>query len=250
MTTSRPPYQLELDLPMPGRGEAPRLDAQEVEADMAPAKPESSASTEHLMEAICDQDNIEAALDAVVRNKGAPGIDGITVKQLPSILKARWPEIEDQLLHGRYQPQPVRRVQIPKPTGGMRNLGIPTTIDRVLQQAVLQRLQPEWDPTFSEHSYGFRPSRSAHQAVAQAQAYIIEGCQFVVDIDLARFFDQVNHDRLMAAVAVRISDRRVLRLIRGFLTAGVLHGGLFEESREGNPARWSALAPAFESCAG
>jgi RNA-directed DNA polymerase len=122
------------------------------------------------MEAICDQDNIEAALDAVVRNKGAPGIDGITVKQLPSILKARWPEIEDQLLHGRYQPQPVRRVQIPKPTGGMRNLGIPTTIDRVLQQAVLQRLQPGWDPTFSEHSYGFRPSRSAHQAVAPLRA--------------------------------------------------------------------------------
>jgi RNA-directed DNA polymerase len=235
MITSRPPYQPELDLPMPGRGEAPCRDGREVEAFMARADPESLASTEHLMEAICDQDNIEAALDAVVRNKGAPGIDGITVKQLPSILKARWPEIEDQLLHGRYQPQPVRRVQIPKPTGGMRNLGIPTTIDRVLQQAVLQRLQPGWDPTFSEHSYGFRPSRSAHQAVAQAQAYIIEGCQFVVDIDLARFFDQVNHARLMAAVAVRISDRRVLRLIRGFLTAGVLHGGLFEESREGTP---------------
>jgi RNA-directed DNA polymerase len=235
MITSRPPYQPELDLPMPGRGEAPCRDGREVEAFMARADPESLASTEHLMEAICDQDNIEAALDAVVRNKGAPGIDGITVKQLPSILKACWPEIEDQLLHGRYQPQPVRRVQIPKPTGGMRNLGIPTTIDRVLQQAVLQRLQPLWDPTFSEHSYGFRPSRSAHQAVAQAQAYIIEGCQFVVDIDLARFFDQVNHDRLMAAVAVRISDRRVLRLIRGFLTAGVLHGGLFEESREGTP---------------
>jgi len=160
---------------------------------MARADPESLASTEHLMEAICDQDNIEAALDAVVRNKGAPGIDGITVKQLPSILKARWPEIEDQLLHGRYQPQPVRRVQIPKPTGGMRNLGIPTTIDRVLQQAVLQRLQPGWDPTFSEHSYGFRPSRSAHQAVAQAQAYIIEGCQFVVDIDLARFLDRASY---------------------------------------------------------
>jgi len=126
MITSRPPYQPELDLPMPGRGEAPCRDGREVEAFMARADPESLASTEHLMEAICDQDNIEAALDAVVRNKGAPGIDGITVKQLPSILKARWPEIEDQLLHGRYQPQPVRRVQIPKPTGGMRNLGIPT----------------------------------------------------------------------------------------------------------------------------
>jgi RNA-directed DNA polymerase len=220
---------------MSGRGEAPCRDGQEVEAIMARSESESLASTEHLMEAICDPDNIEAALNAVVRNKGAPGIDGLTVKQLPSILKARWPEIEEQLLQGRYQPQPVRRVQIPKPTGGMRNLGIPTTIDRVLQQAVLQRLQPLWDPTFSEHSYGFRPGRSAHQAVAQAQAYIIEGCQFVVDIDLAKFFDRVNHDRLMAAVAARILDRRVLRLIRGFLTAGVLHGGLFEDSREGTP---------------
>ena len=180
-------------------------------------------------------DNIEAALRAVVRNKGAPGVDGITVKQLPGVLKARWPEIEDQLLQGRYQPQPVRRVKIPKPAGGTRNLGIPTAIDRVIQQAVLQRLQPLWDPTFSEHSYGFRPGRSAHQAVAQAQAYVIEGYRFVVDIDLAKFFDRVNHDRLIAAVAARVSDRRVLRLIRGYLTAGVLDGGLFEESREGTP---------------
>src|SRR3954454_16739165 len=235
MTASRPPYQLELDLPMPARGEAPRRDAQEVEAVTATAEPESPASTEHLMEAICDLGNIEAALDAVVRNKGAPGIDGITVKQLPGILKARWPEIEEQLLQGRYQPQPVRRVGIPKPTGGARNLGIPTTIDRVIQQAILQRLQPLWDPTFSEHSYGFRPGRSAPQAVVQAQAYVIAGHHFVVDLDLAKFFDRVHHDRLMAAVAARISDRRVLRVIRAYLTAGVLNGGLFEESREGVP---------------
>jgi len=130
---------------------------------------------------------------------------------LPGILKARWSEIEDQLLRGRYQPQPVRRVKIPKPAGGTRNLGIPTVIDRVIQQAVLQRLQPRWDPTFSEHSYGFRPGRSAHQAVVQAQAYVIDGYRFVVDIDLAKFFDRVNHDRLLAAVARRVSDRRVLR---------------------------------------
>ena len=220
---------------MPERGEAPRRDAQEVETVMATAEPESPASTEHLMEAICDPDNIEAALDAVVRNKGAPGIDGITVKQLPNILKARWPEIEEQLLQGRYQPQPVRRVEIPKPAGGTRNLGIPTVIDRVIQQAILLRLQPLWDPTFSEHSYGFRPGRSAHQAVAQAQAYVIEGYRFVVDIDLAKFFDRVNHDRLMAAVAARVTDRRLLRLIRNYLTAGVLDNGLFEDSREGTP---------------
>jgi RNA-directed DNA polymerase len=235
MTPTRPPRQLELALPMPSRGEAPRQDVQEVEAITATAEPESPASTEHLMEAICDLDNIEAALATVVRNKGAPGIDGITVEQLPGTLKARWPEIEDQLLQGRYRPQPVRRVRIPKPAGGMRNLGIPTTIDRVIQQAVLQQLQPLWDPTFSEHSYGFRPGRSAHQAVAQAQAYIIEGYQFVVDLDLAKFFDRVNHDRLMAAVAARVADRRVLRLIRSYLTAGVLDNGLFEDSREGTP---------------
>src|SRR4051794_4367932 len=235
MATSRSPSQLELDLPLPGRGEAPRSGAQEVEAVMARAEPESPASTNHLMEAICASDNIEAAVAAVVRNKGAPGIDGITVKQLPEVLKARWPEMKRQLLQGRYQPQPVRRVTIPKPAGGTRNLGIPTVIDRVIQQAVLQRLQPLWDPTFSEHSYGFRPGRSAHQAVAQAQAYVIDGYRFVVDIDLAQFFDRVNHDRLVAAVAARVSDRRVLRVMRSYLTAGVLDNGLFESSREGAP---------------
>ncbi len=191
--------------------------------------------TSTLMEAICDPDNIASAVRAVMRNKGAPGVDGITVRHLPGVLEAHWPEIENQLLQGRYQPQPVRRVQIPKPAGGTRDLGIPTAIDRVIQQAVLQRLQPLWDPTFSEHSYGFRPGRSAHQAVTQAQAYVSEGYQFVVDLDLAKFFDRVNHDRLMAAVAARVSDRRVLRLIRSFLTAGVLHGGLFEASHEGTP---------------
>jgi RNA-directed DNA polymerase len=235
MTTSRPPIQLLLDLPMPGRGEAPRPDAREVEVATAMTEPERPARDEHLMEAICDPENIEAALRTVVRNKGAPGVDGITVRQLPGVLRARWPEIEDQLLRGCYQPQPVRRVQIPKPAGGMRDLGIPTAIDRVIQQAVLQRLQPLWDPTFSEHSYGFRPGRSAHQAVAQAQAYVTEGYQFVVDLDLAKFFDRVNHDRLMARVAARVSDRRVLRLLRSYLTAGVLNNGLFEDSREGTP---------------
>ena len=235
MTTKRPPSQLELDLPTPGRGEAPRPAVQEAEVIAARSEPENPAFTTFLMEAICDPENIEAALRAVVRNKGAPGVDGITVRQLPGLLKTRWPAIEDQLLQGRYQPQPVRRVQIPKPAGGTRDLGIPTAIDRVIQQAVLQRLQPLWDPTFSEHSYGFRPGRSAQQAVAQAQAYVTEGYRFVVDIDLAKFFDRVNHDKLMARVAARIPDRRVLRLIRSYLTAGVLNNGLFETSREGTP---------------
>ena len=134
--------------------------------------PERPAATTDLMEEICAPDNIERALRAVVRNKGAPGIDGVTVADLPEVLAARWPEIEDQLRRGSYRPQPVRRVRIPKPAGGWRDLGIPTALDRLLQQAVLQRLQPLWDPTFSEHSYGFRPGRSAHQAVAQAQAYV------------------------------------------------------------------------------
>jgi RNA-directed DNA polymerase len=129
----------------------------------------------------------------------------------------------------------VRRVSIPKPDGGERHLGIPTVFDRLIQQAVLQRLQPVWDPTFSEHSYGFRPGRSAHQAVVQAQAYVIEGYRFVVDFDLAKFFDRVNHDRLMAAVAERVDDRRVLRLIRRFLTAGVFIDGLLEARLEGTP---------------
>src|SRR3954452_3718031 len=235
MSTAQPPYQLELALPVPERGEAPRRTAREAEVIRAMPGPESPAVNERLMEEICAPDNMEAAIRAVVRNKGAAGIDGITVKQLPAVLAACWPEIERQLLQGCYQPQPVRRVEIPKPAGGTRNLGIPCAIDRVIQQAILQRLQPLWDPTFSEHSYGFRPGRSAHQAVEQAQAYVMEGHHFVVDLDLAKFFDRVHHDRLMAAVAARISDRRVLRVIRSYLTAGVLKGGLFEESREGVP---------------
>jgi RNA-directed DNA polymerase len=187
------------------------------------------------MEAICDRGNVETAMRAVQRNKGAPGVDGMTVEQLPGVLARRWAAIAGELVEGRYTPQPVRRVKIPKPDGGDRNLGIPTVIDRVIQQAILQRLQPEWDRTFSEHSYGFRPERSAHQAVAAAQAYVTGGAQFVVDIDLAKIFDRVNHDRLMAKVAERIADKRVLRLIRGFLTAGVLDNGVLEASVEGTP---------------
>jgi len=171
----------------------------------------------------------------VMRNKGAPGIDGMTVKQLPDVLRERWPQIARELAEDRYRPQLVRRVRIPKPDGGERQLGIPTVIDRMIQQAILQRLQPEWDASFSEHSFGFRPGRSAHQAVAAAQAYVTAGHEHVVDIDLAKFFDRVDHDRLMAQVAKRVMDKRVLRLIRAFLTAGALDNGIFEDSREGTP---------------
>jgi len=235
MTTKRLPIQLELDLPEPGRGEAPRPGPAEAETAMAALGNESPAWADHLMEAICDMENVETAAQAVMRNKGAPGIDGMTVKQLPAVLEERWPQIARELVEDRYRPQPVRRVRIPKPDGGERMLGIPTVIDRMIQQAILQRLQPEWDASFSEHSFGFRPGRSAHQAVAKAQAYVVAGHTHVVDIDLAKFFDRVNHDRLMAQVAKRVTDKRVLRLIRGLLTAGALDNGTFEESREGTP---------------
>ena len=187
------------------------------------------------MEAIVERDNLRKALAQVRRNKGAPGIDGMTVEDLPPYLKDHWPAIRAQLLDGTYQPQPVRRVEIPKASGGMRPLGIPTVLDRFIQQAVLQVLQADWDRTFSEASFGFRPGRSAHQAVARAQAYIAAGHGWVVDIDLEKFFDRVNHDILMGLVAKRVSDKRILKLIRGFLTAGVLADGLVGPTEEGTP---------------
>jgi group II intron reverse transcriptase/maturase len=187
------------------------------------------------MERACERRNLQAALKRVRRNAGSPGIDGMTVEELPAHLRVYWPRLREELLAGRYQPQPVRRVAIPKPGGGERELGIPTVLDRFIQQALLQVLQPQFDPTFSDGSYGFRPGRSAHDAVLRAQAYVQEGRSFVVDIDLEKFFDRVNHDILMGRLAKRIADHRVLRLIRGYLNAGILVNGVVIERDEGTP---------------
>jgi RNA-directed DNA polymerase len=187
------------------------------------------------MEEIVDRENLKEALRRVKANKGSPGVDGMTVNQLDDYLKQQWPTILEQLLSGTYKPKPVKRVEIPKPDGGVRKLGIPTVLCRFVQQAVMQVLQRQWDPTFSNHSYGFRPRRSAHQAVAQAQRYIAEGYNWVIDLDLEKFFDRVNHDKLMAQIANRVEDKRLLKLIRAFLNAGVMENGLISPSVEGTP---------------
>jgi RNA-directed DNA polymerase len=191
--------------------------------------------TSDLMEKVCERRNLLVALKRVRQNAGSPGIDGMTVEQLPVHLRAHWPRLREELLAGYYQPQPVRRVAIPKPGGGERELGIPTVLDRFIQQALLQVLQPLFDPTFSDASYGFRPGRSAHDAVRRAQAYVQEGRSIVVDVDLEKFFDRVNHDILMGRLVKRIADRRVLRLIRRYLNVGVLANGVVIERHEGTP---------------
>jgi RNA-directed DNA polymerase len=187
------------------------------------------------MERVVERTNLLAALARVKRNGGSPGVDGMAVEELPGYLKAHWPEIREALLAGRYQPQPVKRVEIPKPGGGVRKLGIPTVLDRFIQQALLQVLQPAWDGTFSDRSYGFRPGRSAHHAIAQAQQYLKAGYSWVVDLDLDKFFDRVNHDKLMSRVKERVTDRRVLQLIDRYLKAGALTGDGFEATPEGTP---------------
>ncbi len=228
--------QKKLDFPSESTGEACQTGREETESRPTMHEPENPANTLGLMEEVCKRENLLEALRRVKVNKGSAGIDGMTVGQLSGYLKEHWLTIREQLLNGTYEPQPVRRVEIEKPDGGgMRKLGIPTTLDRFLQQAVMQVLQRQWDPTFSDHSYGFRPGRSAHQAVAQAQKYIVEGYGWVVDLDLEKFFDRVNHDKLMGQIVKRIEDKRLRKLIRAFLNAGVMENGLVSPSVEGTP---------------
>jgi RNA-directed DNA polymerase len=235
MGVKRPNIQLRLAFDGEEAGEA-RLGATGgIEAPRAADATEDPASAAGLMEEVCDRENLKRALQRVKSNKGSAGVDGMTIDDLPAYLNEHWPAIRDQLRRGTYQPQPVRRVEIPKPDGGTRALGIPTVLDRFIQQAVLQVLQRCWDPTFSDHSFGFRPGRSAHQAVARAQSYIAAGHQWVVDLDLEKFFDRVNHDQLMGRVAERVADRRLRRVLRAYLNAGVMAQGLVSPTDEGTP---------------
>jgi RNA-directed DNA polymerase len=227
--------QLRLDFSTTPTGEARHAAWEDIESSSAGSEPERPANTRRIMEDVCERANLKKALRQVRSNKGSAGIDRMTVDQLGDYLKQHWPAIREQLLNGTYEPKPVRRVEIPKPDGGMRKLGIPTVLDRFIQQAVMQVLQRRWDPTFSRHSYGFRPRRSAHHAVAQAQQYIAQGYGWVIDLDLEKFFDRVNHDKLMGQVVKRIEDKRLLKLIRAFLNAGVMENGLVSPTVEGTP---------------
>ena len=202
---------------------------------MTAASEGSKPLTATLMEEVVRRENLLFALKRVRANKGSPGVDGMTVEELPGYLKEHWPRIREELLCGDYIPQPVKRVTIPKPGGGTRELGVPVTLDRFIQQAILQVLTPLLDPTFSPYSYGFRLGKSAHQAVEQAKKYIAEGYTWVIDCDLEKFFDRVNHDILMGKLAIRIADKRLLKLIRRYLQVGVMVHGVVQERWEGTP---------------
>jgi len=199
-------------------------------------KEETQSGAKVLMEEVLRHENMLRALRRVRSNKGAPGVDGMSVEELVPYLKENWPRIREELLRGVYLPVPVRRVEIPKPNGeGMRPLGVPTVLDRLIQQAILQVLSPIFDPHFSESSYGFRPGRGCHDALKAAQRYAEAGYRFVVDIDLEKFFDRVNHDVLMTRVARRVKDKRLLRLLRRYLESGVMVEGVIQEHEEGTP---------------
>jgi RNA-directed DNA polymerase len=223
----------QLELPLEGTGEARSVQRSE-EAPTAAHRNERSGASD-LMVKVCERRNLQAALKRVRKNKGSPGIDGMTVDELPDHLRGHWPALREQLLAGTYQPSPVKEQLIPKGGGGMRKLGIPTVLDRFIQQALLQVLQPMFDPGFSKHSHGFRPGRRAHDAIVEAQRYIQDGKKWVVDVDLEQFFDRVNHDVLMGRLDKRIGDRRVLGLIRRYLNAGILANGVTVDRHEGTP---------------
>lgn len=223
----------QLELALEGRGEAPRVE-RSGEAGRAGQGKERSGNHD-LMERVVVRGNAIEAFKRVRRNKGSPGIDGMDVEELEPYLREHWPAIREQLLAGSYRPSAVKRQLIPKSGGGMRELGIPTVLDRFVQQLLLQVLQPIFDPTFSEHSHGFRPGRRAHDAVRKAQQYIQDGRRWVVDVDLEKFFDRVNHDVLMGKLENRIGDRGVLRIIRRFLEAGIMADGVVAERYEGTP---------------
>src|ERR1700746_1262364 len=228
--------QLRLDFSSAPTGEARQAGREDIESLSVVNESERPANTSRIMEEVCERANLKEALRQVKGNKGSAGVDRMTVDQLGDYLKESWPAIREQLLNGTYEPKPVRRVEIPKPEdGGVRKLGIPTVLDRFIQQAVMQVLQRQWNATFSEYSYGFRPRRSAHHAVAQAQQYIAQGYGWVIDLDLEKFFDRVNHDKLMGQIAKRVQDKRLLKLIRAFLKAGVMENGLVSPSVEGTP---------------
>ncbi len=223
----------QLELPLETEGEARQLQRSGEVPTAASGTERSGASG--LMERVLARPNMLAALKRVRKNKGSPGIDGMTVDELPDWLREHWSRVREELLEGTYRPQPVKRQLIPKTGGGKRALGIPTVLDRLIQQAVLQVLQPRFDPTFSKHSHGFRPGRRAHDAVREAQQYVQAGRRWVVDVDLKSFFDRVNHDVLMGMLSKRIADRTVLGLIRRYLQAGVMANGVAVERHEGTP---------------
>src|SRR6476619_664766 len=227
--------QSRLDFSSAPTGEARQAGREDIESLSVVAVSLKKKKTSRILEDVCEVANLKEALRQVKGNKGSAGFDRRTVDQLGNYLKQHWSAIREQLLNGTYEPKPVRRVEIPKPDGGMRKLGIPTALDRFIQQAVMQVLQKRWDPTFSQYSYGFRPRRSAHYAVAQAQQYIAQGYGWVIDLDLEKFFDRVNHDKLMGQIAKRVEDKRLLKLIRAFLNAGVMENGLVSPSVEGTP---------------
>ena len=223
--------QMQMDLGDLAEGRFDRSPAEFIAARLM----KGPAGEDRLMEMICERENIIKALKRVESNKGAPGVDGMRTTQLRGYLRRHWDKIRAALLEGTHKPFPVRRAEIPKEDGGVRLLGIPTVVDRLIQQAMAQVLSAIWDHTFSDHSYAFRPGRSQHMAIEKARCYVEDGYTYVVDIDLSKFFDRVHHDRLMHRIAARIQDKRVLKLIRGYLNSGILIGDIITETKEGTP---------------